>query len=328
MNYSESIEVFEKLFSNKMTKFEAKELLINLYKRGEDIGEIAGAAQVMRNHSIKVNLAKEIQDKLLDNCGTGGDKSNTFNISTTVSIILASLGCKIAKHGNRSVTSKSGSADMLEALGVNLNIPIDKLPIMLEECGFIFMFAINHHPAMKYIMPIRKSLPHRTIFNILGPLTNPAGAKKQLIGVFSEDYTYKIAKALSMLNSKSAIIVSSRDGLDEVSISDITYYTQLKKDGNIIDGEINPEKYGFKFAPKTSLKGGSASENAEITTAILTKEMYGPKRDIVILNTAVALMVDGKARDIQDGIIMAKEAIDSKKALAKLKEIIEVSNRF
>ncbi len=327
MNFNDATVTFEKLFNNKMSSYEAKGLLEKLYLNGEDIDEIAAAAKVMRKHSLKVELPRDIREKLIDNCGTGGDKSGSFNISTTTSLLLASLDCMVAKHGNRSITSNSGSADMLEALGVNLNLELDKLPTMLMESGFMFMFAINHHPAMKYIMPIRKSINHRTIFNILGPLTNPANAQKQMIGVFSENYLYKMAKTLSMLESKSAIIVSSRDGLDEVSISDITYFSRLEG-GHIKDGEINPEKYGFKLSPLESIKGGDAIENAKITTSILNGQEQGAKRDIVILNTAVALMVDGKARDMYDGIGMAIEGIDSKKAINKLKEIVKISHKL
>ena len=327
MNFKDATATFEKLFNNEMSGYEAKVLLERLYLNGEDVEEIAAAAKVMRKYSLKVELPKDIVARLIDNCGTGGDKSGSFNISTTTSLLLASLDCYVAKHGNRSITSNSGSADMLEALGVNLDLAIDKLPTMLMETGFMFMFAVNHHPAMKYIMPIRKSLNHRTIFNILGPLTNPAGVKKQLVGVFSENYLYKMAKALSMLDSESAIIVSSRDGLDEISISDITYYSQLK-DTNIKDGEINPQTYGFKLSPIEAIKGGNAIENAKITTNILNGQEVGAKRDIVILNTAVALMAEGSARDIYDGLEMATEAIDSKKAINKLNEIVKISNKL
>ena len=279
----------------------------------------------MREHCKKLEISDSLKDKIIDNCGTGGDKSGSFNISTTVSIVLASCGCYVAKHGNRSITSQSGSADMLEALGVNLSLSLEKLPKMLQQCGFIFMFAINHHPAMKYIMPIRKSLSHRTIFNILGPLTNPAGAKKQLIGVFDKDYIQKIAKALLMLDTKRSMVVSSNDGLDEISISDITYACTLV-DGKIKDELIDPRDFGFKLYSLQEIKGGDAKSNAKITLDILRGDESGAKRDIVLLNAAAALFVDGLARDIKEGIEIAKESIDSGKSLEKLKEIIKVSN--
>ena len=325
MNYQEAIEVFTRLFENKMSEEEAKNLLIELYERGESAEEIAAAAKVMREHSIKLNVKDEIKDKLIDVVGTGGDKSGSFNISSTVSILLASLGCYVAKHGNRAITSNAGSADMLEALGINLNLSIKKQEKMLEESGFVFMFAVNHHPAMKHIMPIRKSLPHRTIFNILGPLTNPAGVKKYLLGVFDQKYIDKITKALLLLDTKDSIIVSSHDGLDEISISDITYYN-LIENGEIKKGIIDPIDFGFAMYPFEAIKGGDAKENAKITRGILEGSVKGAKRDIVILNAAAALKVAKVAKDIKEGIKMANDAIDSKRALKKLEEIIEVSN--
>ncbi len=322
--FEQARERFEKLFEGKMEADEAKSFLIELYQRGESAEEIAAATKVMREHSIKLDIEEELKDKLIDIVGTGGDKSNSFNISSTVSLLLPSLGCVVAKHGNRAITSSSGSADMLEALGLNLDLNIKEQTNMLKECGFAFLFAINHHPAMKYIMPIRKSLSHRTIFNILGPLTNPAGAKKYLIGVFSDEFLSRIVTALSLLDAKSAIAVSSKDGLDEISICDITYATILK-DGRTSEIIIDPREYGFKLAPKEAIKGGNAQENATITYNILEGKDRGAKRDIVLLNAGVALYVDGKARDIKEGIMMAKEAIDSKKAKRKLQQIIKVS---
>ncbi len=325
MNYQEAIEVFTRLFENKMSEEEAKNLLIELYDRGESAEEIAAAAKVMREHSIKLNVKDEIKDKLIDVVGTGGDKSGSFNISSTVSILLASLGCYVAKHGNRAITSNAGSADMLEALGINLNLSIKKQEKMLEESGFVFMFAVNHHPAMKHIMPIRKSLPHRTIFNILGPLTNPAGVKKYLLGVFDQKYIDKITKALLLLDTKDSMIVSSHDGLDEISISDITYYN-LIENGEIKKGIIDPIDFGFAMYPFEAIKGGDAKENAKITRGILEGSVKGAKRDIIILNAAAALKVAKVAKDMKEGIKMANDAIDSKRALKKLEEIIEVSN--
>jgi len=213
---------------------------------------------------------------------------------------------------------------MLEALGINLNLTPKQQVKMLEEVGFTFMFAINHHPAMKHIMPIRKSLSHRTIFNILGPLTNPAGSKKYLIGVFSDAFLERIVTALSLLDTKSAVAVSSRDGMDEISICDITYATKLE-DGKANDFIIDPEEYGFKLAPLEAIKGGNAVENAEITLKIFEGEK-GAKRDIVLLNAAMAFVVDGKARDMQEGIEMAAESIDSGLAKKHLKNIVKTSN--
>ncbi|KAB7887109.1 anthranilate phosphoribosyltransferase [Poseidonibacter ostreae] len=318
---------FDDIFENRLPQDEVKEYLIELYERGETAAEIAGAASAMRDHLIPLPVHYDLKQKIIDNCGTGGDKSNSFNISTTVSILLSACGSYVAKHGNRSITSKSGSADMLEALDINLNLSLENSAKMLEETGFTFMFAQNHHPAMKYIMPIRKSIPHRTIFNILGPLSNPATVSKQLIGVFDKSYINKIASALDLLDTKRSIIVSSNDGMDEISISDISFGTSLFN-GKIEDFEINPENYGLKLAPKEEVVGGDAKFNANITKELLSNNIKGAKLDIVLINAAAALIVDEKARDFQDGIAMAKEAILNGKAKEKLEQIIKVSKQL
>ncbi len=318
---------FDDIFENRLSQEEVREYLIELYERGETAAEIAGAASAMRDHLVPLPVHYDLKEKIIDNCGTGGDKSNSFNISTTVSILLSACDCYVAKHGNRSITSKSGSADMLEAIGINLNLGLEQSAKMLEESGFTFMFAQNHHPAMKYIMPIRKSIPHRTIFNILGPLSNPATVSKQLIGVFDKSYINKIAYALDMLDTKRSIIVSSRDGMDEISISDISYASSLFN-GKIEDYEINPETYGIKFAPKEAIVGGDAKFNANITQNILSNNITGPQLDIVLINTAAALIVNEKARDLKDGIEIARDAILSNKAKTKLEEIINISNKL
>jgi anthranilate phosphoribosyltransferase len=324
---NKTYEMMNKIFKNEANVDEAKDFLIQLYSNGETVDDIYSAVKVMREHLIPLNIDNSIKDKIIDNCGTGGDKSGSFNISTTVSLLLASAGCYVAKHGNRSITSKSGSADMLEALGLNLNLSPIQQSKMLEDSGFCFMFAVNHHPCMKYVMPIRKSIDHRTIFNIMGPLTNPAGVKKQLIGVFDKDYTNKIAQVLNKFDTKKAIVVSSADGLDEISISDITYASKLENN-QISDFEINPEHYGFKLAPLESIKGGDAKNNAQITMEILTGNIKDSRLDIVLLNSAYALVVDGVARDIQDGLEISRETINSNKAKNHLQKIIDISNKL
>jgi anthranilate phosphoribosyltransferase len=320
-----ALEYFENIFTNKISNEQSKQYLVELYNKGETANEIASAVTVMRKHSIKLPIDTQTQSQLIDNCGTGGDKSNSFNISTTVSILLSACGCKVAKHGNRSITSKSGSADMLEALGMNLNLDINLQVKMLEKTGFVFMFAVNHHLAMKYIMPIRKSLNHRTIFNILGPLTNPANVQKQLIGVFDKEFVPKIAKALQILDTKKALVVSAKDGMDEISISDITYATSLE-DNKLKEFIIDPRDYGLKLYDKEEIKGADAVENAQTTKDILSGKIQGAKLDIVLINTAAALWVDGKVENIQDGIKMANDTIKSNKAILKLEEIIKISN--
>lgn len=245
---------FDDIFENRIQEEEIKEYLLELYERGETASELAGAASAMREHLIPLPITEELRQKSIDVVGTGGDKSYSFNISSTVSILLAACGSYVAKHGNRSVTSKSGSADMLEVLGINLNLSLESTAKMLEETGFGFMFANNHHPAMKYITPVRKQIPHRTIMNILGPLSNPAGVTKQVIGVFDKSYINRIAAALDMLDSKRAMILSSNDGMDEISVSDITYATLLIN-GKITDIEINPENYGIALSSKDDIVG-------------------------------------------------------------------------
>ncbi|NPA11639.1 MAG: anthranilate phosphoribosyltransferase [Epsilonproteobacteria bacterium] len=326
MDYNQAKEQFIRLFKNEMSQEEAKEFLISLYEKGETPAEIAAAAEVMREFSIKLPVSEELRDKLIDVVGTGGDKSNSFNISSTTALLISSIGSYVAKHGNRSITSKSGSADMLEALGINLNLSPQNQVKMLEEVGFTFIFAINHHPAMKHIMPIRKSLPHRSIFNILGPLTNPAGAKKYLLGVFSVDFIEPVAQALLLMDIKRAMVLSSEDGMDEISAAAPTmakYYDGVR----IRDMKIDPKTYGI-FAKKEDLIGGDAATNAKITRGILSGEIKDAKRDAVLLNAGAALMVDGKANSIQEGMEIAKEAIDSKKAINHLEKIIEVSNKL
>lgn len=324
MNYQEAYAQFNALFENELSSEAAAQFLVELYERGESFEEIAAAANVMREHSVKLDIPAHLKVELIDIVGTGGDKSGTFNISTTTSIVLAALGCKVAKHGSGSATSLSGSADVLKALGLNLNLAPEKQIKILEECGFVFMFAMNHHPCMKHIMPIRRSLSHRTIFNMLGPLANPAGAQKQMVGVFHVDYIDRFSQALRELGTTKSMVLSSLDGLDEVSITAPTRYTMIENT-LMTEGEIDPQTFGFKLAPLEAIKGGESVQNAEITRAILRGDEKGAKLDVVLLNGACALMIDGKARDMQEGIAMMKEAIESKKAWDKLGEIIKLS---
>lgn len=315
---------FDDIFENRLPQEEVRDFLIKLYEEGETAEQIAAAADAMRDHLIPLPIHYSLKDELIDNCGTGGDKSNSFNISTTVSLLLVACGSKVAKHGNRSITSKSGSADMLEELGINLNLSIEDQVKMLEETGFTFMFAQNHHPSMKNIMPIRKSIPHRTIFNILGPLSNPATVSKQLIGVFSDEYIHRMITALSLLDTKRAMVVSSKDGMDEISISDVTYATILI-DQRTSDFIIDPREYGLGLYPKDEIIGGNAKENAQITRDILEGKVIGAKLDIVLINAGAALFVDNRAKDIKEGIKIAREAITSGKAKEKLEQIISFS---
>jgi len=324
MNYKEALKEFEKLFENRMSDKEAKEFLENLHQRGENFEEIAAASEVMRKYSLKLEIENELKEKLIDVVGTGGDRLDTFNISTAVSLLLPACGCYVAKHGNRSITSKSGSADLLEALGVNISMDNDKKIELLKKTGFTFLFAKEHHPIMKNIMSVRKEISHPTIFNIIGPLTNPAGVKKYLLGVNRKELIIKIIKALEILGARRAMVVNAANGMDEISITCASEVAFLNN-GQIREWSLYPDDYGFNWYALDELQGGSAEENAKTLINIFDCNEYGAKRDAVILNAAAALYVDEKVNSIEDGVEMAREAIDSKKAKKKLEEIIETS---
>ncbi|MGE4418926.1 MAG: anthranilate phosphoribosyltransferase [Sulfurimonas sp.] len=328
MNYEDAKKSFTSLFKHEMSDEQMREFLLNLkLDENTEVQTIAAAAEVMRSFAVELPISDDLRSKVIDIVGTGGDKIGSFNISSTVAILCASCGSMVAKHGSRSVTSKSGSADMFEELGVRLDLEINQSARLLEESGFTFMFAQNHHPAMKFIMPVRKTIPDKTIFNILGPLTNPAGAKKSLLGVFHKSFVPKIAEALRMNGATSTMVVSSQEGMDEISISDITYASRLK-DGKISEFIIDPQEHGIKRVPLSAIVGGDAKANARILYNILDSRATDAQRDIVLINAASALMVDGLARDIQDGLEMAREAIKTSKAKEKLKNIIEISNKL
>lgn len=319
---------FEALFEHRLSDEEMREFLLSLSLNEETSSEmIATAAEVMRRHSIILEVPAELKPKLIDVVGTGGDKSGSFNVSSTVALVLAASGAYVAKHGNRSITSKSGSADVLEYLGVKLDLSLEQSSILLQECGFTFLFAQYHHPAMKFIMPIRRSIPEKTIFNILGPLTNPVGLSKILLGVFDEVFVPKMAEAARELGMQSAIVVSSREKMDEISISDITYAGHLKN-GVIDYFEIDPQILGIKKAPFEAILGGEAERNAEILTNILNNRSTEAQRDMVLINAAYALVAEGMARDAQEGLEIARDTLLSGKASEKLKQIVSVSSKL
>jgi len=328
MNYEESKVAFTSLFKQEMSDEEMREFLLSMtLNEHTSVESIAAAAEVMRSFALPLPISEELRLNALDVVGTGGDKIGSFNISSTVALLSAACGCCVAKHGSRSITSKSGSADMFESLGVRLDLSIKNSARLLEEAGFTFMFAQNHHPAMKFIMPVRKSLSDKTIFNILGPLTNPAGAKKSLLGVFDKAFVPKMAEALKINGATSTMVVSSKEGMDEISISDITYASQLK-DGVVHEFIIDPQEHGINKVPLKAILGGDAKENAQILLNIFNSKASDAQRDIVLINTACALIVDGLARDIQDGLEMAREAIQNNRAKKKLRQIIEISNKL
>jgi anthranilate phosphoribosyltransferase len=297
-------------------------LLVALRTKKETVGEIAAAAKVMREFATPVHV--DDKTHLVDVVGTGGDGAHTFNISTAAMFVAAAAGAKIAKHGNRSVSSKSGSADVLEALGVNLNLTPAGVSQCISEIGAGFMFAPNHHPAMKNVAPVRKELGVRTIFNILGPLTNPADAQHILMGVFHADLVGIQARVLQALNMKHALVVYGRDGLDEISLEGATLVGELK-DGTVREYEIHPKDFGLSTAPTVSFKVGNASESKQIILDILSGAA-GPAKDIVCLNAGATLYVADIAKDIASGIAMAKQAIESGAALQKLNAFTAASH--
>lgn len=328
MTYDEAKRSFTSLFKHEMSDEEMRDFLFSMKLDKDTHTEaIAAAAEVMRSFAIPLPISEELRSGAIDIVGTGGDKIGSFNISSTVALLVSACGSVVAKHGSRSVTSKSGSADMFEKLGVRLDLNIQNSARLLEETGFTFMFAQNHHPAMKFIMPVRKTIPDKTIFNILGPLTNPAGVKKSLLGVFNKDFVPKMSEALKINGATSTMVVSSKEGMDEISLSDITYASRLHE-GKVEEFIIDPQMYGIKKAPLEAIVGGDAKHNAQILLSIFDASSTDAQRDIVLINTAAALMVDGVARDMQDGLEMAREAIRNLRAKKKLKQIIETSNKL
>lgn len=301
--------------------------LIGLRMKGESIDEITGSVKSMKKNAKSFNLdtqaEKDHKTLVIDTCGTGGDEANTFNISTAVAIIAAAAEVRVAKHGARAVSSKSGSADVLAEMGFNINIDRGISERCIKETGMTFLFAPDYHPAMKHAAPIRKQLSTRTIFNIIGPLTNPANIKGQVLGVFDRELTHKLGQVLLRLGRERGLVVHGNDGLDEITTTSKTIVTEVK-DGRVTDYTINPQDYGIPLCKKEDLQGGGARENARIILDIF-KGQKGPKRDIVLINAAAALYV-GKAVDgIYEGIKLAEEIIDSGKAYDKLKEIVNFS---
>ena len=328
MTYESAKKEFTTLFEHQMSDAQMRVFLSNLVlDASTSVNTIAAAADVMRSFALPLPITQETRERSMDIVGTGGDKIGSFNISSTTALLVASCGVSVAKHGSRSITSKSGSADMFEALGVRLDLSIENSARLLEESGFTFMFAQNHHPAMKFIMPVRKSIPDKTIFNILGPLTNPAGVSKSMLGVFDKVFVPKMLEALKINGATSALVVSSKEGMDEIGISDITYASQLKE-GRVHEFEIDPEIYGIKRVPLEAIQGGDARENAQILRNIFDANATNAQRDIVLINAAASLMVDGMARDIQDGLEIAREAIANARPKKKLRQIIEISHKL
>lgn len=317
----EALEVMNEIMDGKASPVQMSSYLTALSLKGETIGEITGSARGMRDHCIRLLHDREV----LEIVGTGGDGANSFNISTTSSLVIASGGVPVAKHGNRAASSKSGAADVLEALGVKITVSPEESARMLEKIGICFLFAQNYHIAMKYVAPIRKELGIRTVFNILGPLSNPAGANMELMGVYEEALVEPLAEVMSNLGVKRGMVVYGMDQLDEISMSAPTKVCEIK-DGTYRTYEIIPEEFGFTRCEKSELAGGKPEENAKITLEILDGKKE-PKRDAVVLNSGAAFYIAGKAETIADGVRMAETLIDSGAARRKLDEFIRESNR-
>lgn len=320
LSYEEAKAVMNEIMSGEASDVQKSAYLTALTMKGETIDEITGSAEEMRNHAVQLSHEGDV----LEIVGTGGDKSDSFNISTTSSLVIASAGVPVAKHGNRAASSKSGAADVLESLGVNITISPRKSAELLQNIGICFLFAQSYHTAMKYVGPIRKELGIRTIFNILGPLANPASANLQVMGVYDESLVEPLAKVLSNLGVKRALVVYGQDRLDEISASAETSVCEVKN-GTFKSYTISPEQFGLIRCKKEELTGGTSDENAAITKAVLAGEQ-GARRTAVVLNAGAGLYVAGKADSIEAGVRLAEELIDSGKAEKKLEEFVKYSN--
>ena len=321
LTYDEAYETMNEIMSGQASQIQISSYLTALGMKGETIDEITASAEGMRNNGDRINHKLDV----LEIVGTGGDKSNSFNISTTSAMVIAAGGVKVAKHGNRAASSKSGAADVLEALGVKIDISPEKSLELLNEIGICFLFAQKYYSAMKYVAPVRKELGIRTIFNILGPLSNPAGANMQIMGVYDEKLVEPLARVLSNLGVKRGMVVYGQDGLDEISMSSPTTICEVNN-GELSTYVIRPEDFGYQTCSKSELVGGTPVENAAIAKNILSGEK-GSKRNAVTMNAGAALYIAGKADSFKEGISLAEKIIDSGMALKKLNEFIEYSNK-
>jgi anthranilate phosphoribosyltransferase len=338
-NHGESLSrddargVMSEVLAGKCTDAQIGALLVALHMKGETVEEIVGFAEAIRQAATPLKVAGNTtidvsgteRDALVDTCGTGGDASGTFNISTATAFVAAGAGVRVAKHGNRSVTSKCGSADVMEALGVNINLAASEIAGCLQEVGIAFLFAPAMHSAMKYVQPARRELRLRTVFNLLGPLTNPANASAQVVGVYSDDLVEKLAEALSMLGLRRAIVVHGHDGLDEITISGTTRVAEVR-DGQVRTFEVTPEEFGMERAPIESISGGDAAENARIIQEILSGKK-SPCRDVVLLNASATLVAAGRANHLFEAMPMATRSIDSGAARSKLESLVAFTQR-
>lgn len=317
LSQAEMSAAFDMIMSGQATAAQIAGLIVALRMKGEAVGEIAGAASSMRRHATLVDTGGL---PVVDTCGTGGDSLNTFNVSTTAAFVVAGCGVRVAKHGNRAISSKCGSADLLAELGVNIEVNPEVVEDCIREAGIGFLFAPKLHPAMKHAMPARKELGVRTIFNILGPLTNPAGAKGQIIGVFAPELTEPLANVLKLLGSKRAFVVHGKDGMDEITTTTTTRISELN-DGQVRTYEFNPLEYIKSYTELSDIAGGTPSYNADITKRVLAGEK-GPCRDLVCLNAAAAIVAGGRAVDMREGWKRAQESIDRGMAREALEKMV------
>ena len=322
LTYAEAETVMDEIMSGQSTPVQMSAYLTALSLKGETIDEITASAAGMRAHCIKLLHDMDV----LEIVGTGGDGSNSFNISTTSSLVIAAGGVPVAKHGNRAASSKSGAADVLEALGVKITLTPERSAEILKKINICFLFAQNYHIAMKYVAPIRKELGIRTVFNILGPLSNPAGANMELMGVYDQALVEPLAQGMENLGVNRGMVVYGQDSLDEISMCAPTSVCEIK-DGKFTSYEITPEQFAYEKCEKGALTGGTPAENAEITKAILKGEERGPKRQAVCLNAGVALYIAGKAASMEEGVKLAESLIDNGAALKKLEEFVEETNK-
>ena len=331
LSRAEARGVMEELLSGSVADPEIIRLLAALRDKGETAQELVGFAEVMRARAADVlrEAGVDVEEisrsgPLLDTCGTGGDGRGTFNVSTATALVAAAAGARVTKHGNRSISSRCGSADVLEALGVRLALPLVRIPACLERTGIVFLFAPHLHVAMKHVMNARRSLKTKTVFNLLGPLTNPLGASVQLVGIYDRARIQMMAEALAAVGTRRAFVVAGHDGLDEISTTGPTAVSEIN-DGKIQSREISPEDFGLARAPERAFQGGDAAANAELIRRVLDGEA-GPYRDVVLANTSAALVVAGKAGDFLEGVQKASEAIDSgaaRRTLAALAEFTQ-----
>jgi len=317
LSEAETVEVMNQIMTGEATPLQVASFLTALRMKGETVDEITGAARVMREKAHRVNVASEV---VLDTCGTGGDQKGTFNISTAAAFVVAGAGVPVAKHGNRSVSSQSGSADVLGALGVKVDASKERVEECIAKIGIGFLFAPLLHEAMKYAVQPRRDIGIRTIFNLLGPLTNPAMASHQLMGLYSGDLVAVIARVLKNLGSVRALVVHGLEGMDEISLCGPTKVAELRN-GEVIEFTVEPEQFGLKRHGLDRLRGGSAEQSAAIVRGVLERKP-GPERDVVLLNGGAALYISGAAATIQDGMTMAAESIDSGKAREKLDQLV------